>query len=317
MTVRFTKMHGIGNDFVVVDGLVPDAPTPTQVQPHLEAIGHRRFGVGYDQFLFVQPSEVADFAMPIYNPDGSEAEMCGNGIRAFAKYVYDHGYTDKTNITVDTLAGIKTLDLDVQGGKVASVTVDMGTPGLDRSDIGMIGEAGQVINEPLEVNHEVVRITGVSMGNPHVVFFADEVTEAGHKLHRPGLREPPPLPSPHQRPLSAGTRTYRVENPDLGARRRPHPGLRHRRVCVPCCCPRKRLHRPLRPLPLAWWRPQDTLGRRNRPCLYDWPCHRSLHRRNHSVDAPTFEQGSLYSRTALLRRFSSRTISRESASRRR
>lgn len=194
MTLRFTKMHGIGNDFVVVDGLVPDAPSPSQVQPHLEAIGHRRFGVGYDQFLFVHPSEVADFAMPIYNPDGSEAEMCGNGIRAFAKYVYDHGYTDKTNITVDTLAGIKTLELDVKDGKVASVTVDMGTPGLDRADIGMIGEAGQVINEVLEVNHEPIRITGVSMGNPHVVFFTDEATESEINSIGPVLENHPRFP---------------------------------------------------------------------------------------------------------------------------
>jgi diaminopimelate epimerase len=171
-------MHGLGNDFVVVDGLVPGAPTPAQVQPHLEAIGHRRFGVGYDQFLFVQRSDVADFAMPIFNPDGSEAEMCGNGIRAFAKYVYDRGYTTKTTLSVDTLAGVKTLDLSVEGGKVSSVTVDMGEPGIDRTDIGMIGEVGPVVSELLEVNHEPVRITGVSMGNPHVVLFADEATEA-------------------------------------------------------------------------------------------------------------------------------------------
>jgi diaminopimelate epimerase len=194
VTVRFTKMHGIGNDFVVVDGLVPNAPTPAQIQPHLESIGHRRFGVGYDQFLFVQTSPVADFAMPIFNPDGSEAEMCGNGIRAFAKYVYDHGYTRKTTITVDTLAGIKTLDLSVEAGKIASVTVDMGTPGLDRTDIGMIGEAGQVINEALEVNHELVRITGVSMGNPHVVFFADEVTESQINSIGPALENHPRFP---------------------------------------------------------------------------------------------------------------------------
>jgi diaminopimelate epimerase len=192
--VPFTKMHGIGNDFIVVDGLVPGAPTPAQLQPHLISVGHRRFGVGFDQFLFVHPSNVADFAMPIFNPDGSEAEMCGNGIRAFAKYVFDHGYTNKTTLTVETLGGIKTLELQTERAKVSSVTVDMGEPGLDRTDIGMIGEVGPVLNEVLEVNHEPIKITGVSMGNPHVVFFADEATDATINAVGPVLENHPRFP---------------------------------------------------------------------------------------------------------------------------
>ncbi len=194
MRVPFTKMHGIGNDFIVVDGLVPNAPTPAQLQPHLVDVGHRRFGVGFDQFLFVHPSNVADFAMPIFNPDGSEAEMCGNGIRAFAKYVFDHGYTKKTMLTVETLGGIKTLELQTEAGKVSSVTVDMGEPGLDRTDIGMIGEIGPVLNEVLEVNHEPIRITGVSMGNPHVAFFTDEATESEINAVGPALENHPRFP---------------------------------------------------------------------------------------------------------------------------
>jgi diaminopimelate epimerase len=177
MELRFTKMHGIGNDFVVADCLVAGNPTVAQVEPHLRLIGDRRFGVGYDQFLFVLPSDTADFTMKIYNPDGSEAEMCGNGIRAFAKFVYDRGYTTKSTITVDTLAGIKTLDLTTENGKVTAVTVDMGRPSLNRGDLPMTGEPGHVLNEPLNVGGEMISITGVSMGNPHAVFFADTATE--------------------------------------------------------------------------------------------------------------------------------------------
>jgi diaminopimelate epimerase len=177
MKLDFTKMHGLGNDFVVVDSLLPETPTVEAVLPYLTLIGDRRFGVGYDQFLFVLPSDSADFTMRIFNPDGSEAEMCGNGIRAFAKFVYDRGYTRKTEMTVDTLAGIKVLRLVTENGKVSGVTVDMGKPGLDREDLPMRGPAGPVTDEPIYVNGEVVRITGVSMGNPHVVFFSDNATD--------------------------------------------------------------------------------------------------------------------------------------------
>lgn len=178
MTLPFVKMHGLGNDFVLADGLDAATPPLEAIRPHLAHIGDRRFGVGYDQFLYVAPSRVADFEMPIFNSDGSVAEMCGNGIRAFAKYVYEHGHTDKTVLTVDTLAGIKTLVLTVAGGVVESVRVDMGEPRLERADLPMVGGDGRVLDEPLEVDGETVRLTGVSMGNPHVVFFADTATEA-------------------------------------------------------------------------------------------------------------------------------------------
>jgi diaminopimelate epimerase len=189
-------MHGIGNDFIVVDGLVPGAPTPAQLQPHFVAIGHRRFGVGFDQFLFVQRSKNADFAMPIFNPDGSEAEMCGNGIRAFAKFVYDRGYTKKNTISVETLGGIKTLDLrvDPSSNKVTSVKVDMGAPILERSELPMLGASGSVINEPLEILNQTIYITGVSMGNPHVVFFTDHATEDAINTLGPLLENHPLFP---------------------------------------------------------------------------------------------------------------------------
>ena len=178
MTLEFTKMHGLGNHFVVVDGLDPKTPSVSDVEPHIAFMGDGRFGIGFDQFLFVLPSEKADFTMGIYNTDGSVAEMCGNGIRAFAKFIFERGYTDKRTITVDTLAGIMVLGLTVAAGKVEQVKVDMGKPGLDRADLPMTGEPGRVLNEGLNVDGEIVPITGVSMGNPHAVFFADAATDA-------------------------------------------------------------------------------------------------------------------------------------------
>ena len=189
MTLPFVKMHGIGNDCVLADGLDPATPPLEALVPYLARIGDRRFGVGYDQFLYVAPSQSADFAMPIYNSDGSVAEMCGNGIRAFAKYVYEHGHTAKDRITVDTLAGIMVLALQVRDGTVESVLVDMGAPHLERETLPMLGAPGRVIDEPLEVDGQLVRVTCVSMGNPHAVYFVarasdDSINALGPKLER-------------------------------------------------------------------------------------------------------------------------------------
>lgn len=194
MILPFVKMHGLGNDFVLADGLDPATPPLEALRPHLAHIGDRRFGVGYDQFLYVAASPVADFAMPIFNSDGSEAEMCGNGIRAFAKYVYEKGHTRKDVLTVETLAGIKTLVLDVDGGAVRGVRVDMGEPRLERADLPMTGPAGRVLDEPIDVAGETVRVTAVSMGNPHVVFFADPVTDALIDRLGPPLEVHPAFP---------------------------------------------------------------------------------------------------------------------------
>jgi diaminopimelate epimerase len=194
MKLDFTKMHGIGNDFVVADCLVGGTPTPEEVEPHLPLIGDRRFGVGYDQFLFVLPSDKADFRMRIYNPDGSEAEMCGNGIRAFAKFVYERGHTDKKTITVDTLGGVKTLELYTAGDKVERVKVDMGWPGLDRSDLPMLGDPGTALGQEIEVAGRTVAVTGVSMGNPHAVFYADPATDEIINALGPALENHPLFP---------------------------------------------------------------------------------------------------------------------------
>lgn len=178
MELAFTKMQGIGNDFVVADCLAPGGPSVEALQAASVRLCDRKFGIGGDGVLAVLPSDSADFLMRMFNPDGSEAEMCGNGIRCFAKFVFDRGYTDKTEIRVDTLGGVKVLSLTLRNGKVDQVKVDMGKPGLDRADLPMTGEPGTPLGQPVEVGGETVALTGVSMGNPHVVFFAEEATDA-------------------------------------------------------------------------------------------------------------------------------------------
>lgn len=170
--MKFTKMHGIGNDYVYVNCLKEKIEDPEKMAIF---VSDRHFGIGSDGLILIYPSEVADFEMRMYNADGSRGEMCGNGIRCVAKYVYDYGLTDKTSISVETLGGIKYLDLTVEDGKVVLVKVDMGSPILASEEVPIVSEQEQVINEILEVNGREYRMTGVSMGNPHAVIFADDV----------------------------------------------------------------------------------------------------------------------------------------------
>lgn len=172
--MKFTKMHGIANDYVVLNGFKRAVSNPGRAAKEL---CDRRFGVGSDGLLVVLPGgKAADFRMRMFNPDGSEAEMCGNGIRCFGKYVYDHGLTGKKRITVATLAGTKTLDFAVAGGKVKTVKVDMGEPRLERPEIPMTG-TGRAVNEVLKVGGWSFRFTSVSMGNPHCVIFVPRVSD--------------------------------------------------------------------------------------------------------------------------------------------
>ncbi|MGB9620519.1 MAG: diaminopimelate epimerase [Armatimonadota bacterium] len=173
--MRFVKMHGAGNDFVVVDGAREKIPEE-QLAATAVRVCDRHFGVGADGLILVLPSRVANFRMRIFNPDGSEAEMCGNGIRCFAKYVFDRKLHTDVVMTVETLGGIKTLKLNTVGGKVQTVRVDMGEPRLLRSEIPMRGDPGsKVIAEPLRVGGRKIEVTCVSMGNPHCVTFVDDV----------------------------------------------------------------------------------------------------------------------------------------------
>lgn len=173
--MKFTKMHGIGNDFVVVNGMdesLPEASLSTLSQ----RVNHRKFGIGGDGLILILPSKIADFKMRMFNPDGSESEMCGNGIRCFAKYVYDRKLLPEPQLKVETLAGVKALKLLLRAGKVEAVRVDMGQPHLLRTEIPMRGEDnGRVIGEKLKVEGRVFEITAVSMGNPHVIIFEDNL----------------------------------------------------------------------------------------------------------------------------------------------
>lgn len=169
--MRFTKMQGLGNDYVYVNCMEEKVENPSEAA---KRVSDRHFGIGSDGLILICPSEKADFEMAMYNADGSRSEMCGNGIRCVAKYVYDYGLTDKTSISVETLGGIKYLDLTVEDGKVSLVRVDMGRPELRADQIPIIGEA-EVIDEPIVVDGMEYRITGVSMGNPHAVVFLEDL----------------------------------------------------------------------------------------------------------------------------------------------
>ncbi len=170
--MKFTKMHGLGNDYVYVNCFEEKIDNPPAVA---RFVSDRHFGIGSDGLIMINPSKTADFEMEMYNADGSRGEMCGNGIRCVAKYVYDYGLTDKTQISVETLGGIKYLDLTVEDGKVSLVKVDMGKPKLEADLIPIISEREQVIDEPIEVDGKEYHMTGVSMGNPHTVIYVDDV----------------------------------------------------------------------------------------------------------------------------------------------
>lgn len=170
--MKFTKMHGCGNDYVYVNGFtekVADKPKA------VVALSDRHFGIGSDGVIFINPSQQADFEMEMYNADGTRAEMCGNGIRCVGKYVYDHGMTDKTSITVESFGKVKYLDLTVENGKVVKVKVNMGKPELTAKDVPVVSVHEQVIDEEIIVKGKSYRMTCVSMGNPHAVVFMDDV----------------------------------------------------------------------------------------------------------------------------------------------
>ena len=166
--MKFTKMQGLGNDYVYVNCFKEKIENPSELAVK---ISDRHFGVGSDGLIMINPSDKADFEMEMYNADGSRGEMCGNGIRCVAKYVYDYGLTDKTHISVETLGGIKYLDLTVEEGKVKMVKVDMGKPELEPLKIPVKASGDKAVDEPILVGGNEYRMTCVSMGNPHAVIF--------------------------------------------------------------------------------------------------------------------------------------------------
>lgn len=169
--MKFTKMHGIGNDYVYINAFEERVEDPVKAAIFLS---DRHFGVGSDGMILIKPSEIADCEMEMYNADGSKGEMCGNGIRCVAKYAYEYGICKKTDLSVATGAGVKQLKLTVDEGIVKSVRVNMGNPELVCSKIPVIFPKEKMINEPLEVEGNLYNVTCVSMGNPHCVIFMDE-----------------------------------------------------------------------------------------------------------------------------------------------
>ena len=172
-TLKFWKMHGLGNDYVLVDNRDQKIREGNLGQL-AKRLCTRRFSVGADGLLLVYNSSVADVKMRIFNADGSEAEMCGNGIRCFAKYCYENGVVDGTKLTVETVGGTKNIWLELEDGEVSAAKVDMGKPVLERRLIPVLGE-GRCISEELEVEGVTFRITCLSVGNPHCVIFVDNV----------------------------------------------------------------------------------------------------------------------------------------------
>ena len=189
--MKFTKMHGIGNDYVYVNCFEETVENPSEVS---KKVSDRHFGIGSDGLILIKPSEKADFEMEMYNADGSQGAMCGNGIRCVAKYVYDYGLTDKTNISVDTKSGIKYLDLTVTNGKVALVKVNMGQPELNAEKIPMIYKKQQVIQQPLAVKDNIYEVTAVSMGNPHVIVYMDQIRDLAIEKIGPDFEKHPAFP---------------------------------------------------------------------------------------------------------------------------
>lgn len=175
--MKFTKMHGCGNDYIYVNGFVEQIATDKK--PELvRRLSDRHFGIGGDGVIFINPGKNASFEMEMYNADGTRAQMCGNGIRCVAKYVYDYGLTDQTNITIESFGQVKYLDLVLgEDGKVSTVRVNMGAPILTASEIPVVSENKQVIDEEIEVDGQRYRMTCVSMGNPHAVVFLNTVPE--------------------------------------------------------------------------------------------------------------------------------------------
>lgn len=174
--MKFTKMHGAGNDYVYINGFTEKMSQEDKPE-WVRKISDRHFGIGSDGAIFINPSEEADFEMEMYNADGSRSEMCGNGIRCVGKYVYDKGLTDKDRISVISGGKVKYLDLTIENGKAVQIKVNMGEPILESKLVPVVSENDQVIHEDIFIpeKEETYQMTCVSMGNPHAVVFMDDV----------------------------------------------------------------------------------------------------------------------------------------------
>lgn len=182
--MKFTKMHGIGNDYIYVNCLEKELENPSELAVRLS---DRHFGIGSDGLVLILPSKTADFRMRMFNSDGSEAEMCGNASRCVGKYVYDYGLTGSKTVSIETLAGIKVLELSLNDGKVALVRVDMGEPILKPRDIPVNSDKDIFKAEPVTILDRTFNVTCVSMGNPHAVSYIDDVDNFPLEVYGPKM----------------------------------------------------------------------------------------------------------------------------------
>jgi diaminopimelate epimerase len=189
--MKFTKMHGTGNDYIYINCFEETAGDPAALAIRLS---DRHFGIGGDGIILICPSDVADFKMRMFNADGSEGKMCGNGSRCVGKYVYDRSLTDKTEVTLETLSGIKKLHLNIDNDRVKTVRVDMGEPVIHAADIPVLSETPEFINQPVTVGETSYMITCVSMGNPHAVTYVDDVSSLPLAVIGPPLENHPIFP---------------------------------------------------------------------------------------------------------------------------
>lgn len=189
--MKFTKMQGAGNDYIYVNCFEEKVADPNTAALK---VSDRHFGVGSDGLVLIEPSKVADFKMDIYNSDGSQAKMCGNATRCVAKYVYDNGLTDKDEISLETLSGIKYIKMYIENGKVTSARVNMGAPILKSSDIPTLLGGDAVIAQPLEAGGKTVSVTCVSMGNPHCVTYIDDTDSLDIEKIGPVFENHPAFP---------------------------------------------------------------------------------------------------------------------------
>lgn len=197
--IKFTKMQGIGNDYVYIDGTNENIENPAELS---KIVSDRHFGIGSDGLILILKSDVADFKMRIFNPDGTEAEMCGNGVRCVGKFVYDKGLTTKTNIEIETLGGIKKLTLNVKEGKVDTVEVDMGVPMLNADEIPVTFYDNVVskndnnyIQVDKDIDGEKIMMTCVSVGNPHAVSFLDNIDNLNIEKYGPAIENDKRFPN--------------------------------------------------------------------------------------------------------------------------
>ena len=227
--MKFTKMHGCGNDYIYVNGFTESVKQ--EEKPELaRRLSDRHFGIGGDGVIFINPSKEADFEMEMYNADGSRAEMCGNGIRCVGKYVYDKGMTDKTQISVVSFGKVKYLELNIKDEAVSTVRVNMGMPELSADKIPVISENEQVIDEDIEVDGKIYKMTCVSMGNPHAVIFVKDVS--GLALEKTG-----PMFERHERfPNRINTEFVQIKDREHVKMRVWERGTGETLACGTGCC---------------------------------------------------------------------------------